>query len=43
VKRDRMVQDKIRLFKDGSRETIMETCGGLHNFRVQYRPWCYAT
>ena len=43
VKRDRIVKDKIRLFKDGIRDTIMETCCGLHNFRLQHRPWCYAT
>jgi hypothetical protein len=43
VKRYRMVRDKIRLFKDGIRETMMGTCCGLHNFRLQYRPWCYAT
>jgi hypothetical protein len=28
--------------KDGIRDTIMETCCGLHNFRLQYRPWNYA-
>jgi hypothetical protein len=28
--------------KDGSRDSIMETCGGRHNFRLQYRPWNYA-
>lgn len=43
VKRDRMVKDKIRLLKDGIRDTIMETCCGLHNFRLQYRPWNYAS
>jgi Helix-turn-helix of DDE superfamily endonuclease len=42
-KRDRMVQDKIRLLKDGIRDIIMETYCGLHNFRLQYRPWNYAT
>jgi DDE superfamily endonuclease len=42
VKRSRIVKDKIRLLKDGIRDTIMETCGGLHNFRLQYRPWNYA-
>jgi hypothetical protein len=42
VKRDRLVKDKRRLLKDGIRDTIMETCGGLHNFRLQYRPWNYA-
>ena len=43
VKRDRMVKDKRRLFKDGIRDTMRETCGGLHHFRLQYRPWHYAT
>jgi hypothetical protein len=43
VKRYRIVKDKIRLFKDGIRDTIMETCCGLHNFRLQYRPWHYAS
>jgi hypothetical protein len=42
VKRYRMVKDKRRLLKDGIRDTIMETCCGLHNFRLQYRPWNYA-
>jgi DDE superfamily endonuclease len=38
VKRYRIVKDKIRLLKDGLRDTVMETCCGLHNFRLQYRP-----
>jgi hypothetical protein len=42
VKRYRMMKDKIRLLKDGIRDTIMETYCGLHNFRLQYRPWHYA-
>jgi len=42
VKRYRIVEDKIRLLKDRIRPTIMETCCGLHNFRLQYRPWHYA-
>jgi DDE superfamily endonuclease len=42
VKRYRIVKDKIRLLKDGIRDTIMETCCGRHNFRLQYRPWHYA-
>jgi DDE superfamily endonuclease len=41
VKRYRMVKDKLRLLKDGIRDSIMETCCGLHNFRLQYRPWNY--
>jgi DDE superfamily endonuclease len=43
VKRYRIVKDKIRLLKDGIRDTVMETCCGLHNFRLQYRPWHYAS
>jgi hypothetical protein len=43
VKRDRMVEDNIRLLKDGIRDTVMETCCGVHNFRLQYRPWHYTS
>jgi DDE superfamily endonuclease len=43
VKRYRIVKDKIRLLKDCIRDTVMETCCGLHNFRLQYRPWHYAS
>jgi DDE superfamily endonuclease len=43
VKRYRIVKDKIRLLKDGIRDTMMDTCCGLHNFRLQYRPWHYAS
>ena len=43
VKRYRIVKDKIHLLKDRIRDTIMETCCGLHNFRLQYRPWHYAS
>ena len=43
VKRDRIVKDNIRLLKDGIRDIVMETCCGLHNFRLQYRPWHYAS
>jgi len=43
VKRYRIVKDKIRLLKDGIRDTVMETCCGLHNYRLQYRPWHYAS
>jgi DDE superfamily endonuclease len=42
VKRYRIVKDKLRLLKDRIRDTVMETCCGLHNFRLQYRPWYYA-
>ena len=42
VKRDRIVKDNICLLKDRVRDIVMETCCGLHNFRLQYRPWHYA-
>jgi hypothetical protein len=43
VKRYRIVKDKIRLVKESIRDTIMETCRGLHNFRLEYRSWHYAS
>jgi hypothetical protein len=43
VKRFRMGKDKIRLLRDGIRDAMMETCCGLHNFRLQYRPWHYTS
>jgi DDE superfamily endonuclease len=43
VKRYRLVKDKIRLLTDDIRDSIMETCCGLHHFRLQYRPWYYAS
>jgi hypothetical protein len=43
LKRDRIVKATIRLLKDGLRDAVMETCCGLHNFRLQYRPWHYAS
>jgi hypothetical protein len=43
VNRYRIVKDKIRLLKDRIRDTVMETCCGLHNFRLRYRPWNYAS
>jgi hypothetical protein len=43
VKRYRIVHDKLRLLKDRIRDVVMATCCGLHNFRLQYRPWHYAS
>jgi DDE superfamily endonuclease/Helix-turn-helix of DDE superfamily endonuclease len=42
VKRYRIVKEKIRLWKGNIRDTIMETCCGLHNFRITFRPMRYA-
>jgi hypothetical protein len=41
VKRYRMVKDKIRTWKENFRDQVMETCCGLHNFRLDFRPWHY--
>jgi hypothetical protein len=41
VKRYRIVKDKLRLWREHIHDMLMETCCGLHNFRLQYRPWSY--
>ena len=39
VKRCRIVKDRIRLWKAGVRDLVMERCCALHNFRVRLTPW----
>jgi hypothetical protein len=39
VKRCRIVKDRIRLWKEGIRDQVMERCCALHNFRVRLNPW----
>ena len=39
VKRCRVVKDRIRLWKQGVRDLVMELCCALHNFRVRLSPW----
>jgi hypothetical protein len=41
VKRYRVVKDKLRLWKEGVRDLVLEICCGLHNFRLRFRPWHY--
>jgi len=41
VKRYRIVKDKLRSWKENFRDKVMETCCGLHNFRLNFRPWLY--
>ncbi len=41
VKRYRIVKDKIRCWKPGFKDAVLETCCGLHNFRLNFRPWSY--
>jgi hypothetical protein len=42
VKRYRIVKDKLRNWKKGIRDLVFETCCGLHNLRLNFRPWHYA-
>ena len=39
VKRCRIVKDRIRLWKEGIRDLVMELRCALHNFRVRLTPW----
>jgi hypothetical protein len=39
VKRCRIVKDRIRLWKKGIRDVVMEICCALHNFRVRLTLW----
>ena len=43
IKRYRIVKDKLRNYKKGFTDLVMETCSGLHNFRLNFRPWEYPT
>ena len=33
------LKDRIRLWKEGVRDLVMELCCALHNFRVRLTPW----
>jgi hypothetical protein len=39
VTRCRVVKDRIRLWKDGVRDLVMERCCALPTFRVRLTPW----
>jgi hypothetical protein len=39
VKRCRIAKDRMRLWKQGIRDLVMELCCALHNFRVRLTPW----
>ena len=39
VKRCRVVKDRMRLWKPGVRDLVMERCCALHNVRVRLNPW----
>ena len=39
VKRCRIAKDRLRLWKQGVRDLVMELSCALHNFRVRLTPW----
>lgn len=39
VKRCRIVKDRLRLWKAGVRDLVMELCCALHNFRGRLISW----
>jgi hypothetical protein len=39
IKRCRIVKDRIRLWKEGVRDLVLELCCALHNFRVRLNLW----
>ncbi len=41
VKRYRIVKERIRNWKKSFKDSVIETCCGLHNFRLRFRPWNY--
>lgn len=42
IKRCRIVKDTLRLWREHIHDSVMETCCGLHNLRLQFRPWSYS-
>jgi hypothetical protein len=34
-----IVKDRLRMWKEGARDLVMELCCALHNFRVRLNPW----
>jgi hypothetical protein len=39
VKRCRITTDRMRLWKGGVRDLVMESCCALHTFRARLTPW----
>ena len=39
VKRCRIIQDRLRLRKEGVHDLVMARCWALHTFRVRLTPW----
>jgi hypothetical protein len=43
IKRCRIVKDRLRYWRDGIRDQVMQIACALHNLRLRYRPWHYDT
>lgn len=43
VKRCRIITDTLRYWRDSVRDMVIVIAAGLHNLRLQYRPWQYET
>lgn len=43
VKRCRMLKERIRLWRGGIRDLVMEVACALHNLRLRFRPWVELT
>lgn len=41
VKRFWIVKDTLRLWRDDACDHVMVVCCALHNFILNYHPWCY--
>ena len=41
VKRCRIAKERLRNWKRSFREKVFPICCGLHNFRLNFRPWHY--
>ncbi len=41
IKRYRIVKDQLRNRKTAFKESVFAICCGLHNFRLNFRPWRY--
>ena len=39
VTRCRIVKDRLRLWKQGARDLVMDICCAVHTFRVRLTPW----
>jgi|GEM_PF-5206279 len=39
IKHCRILKERMRLLRTGTRDHVMKIGGGLHNLRIRVRPW----